>query len=164
LLQKILEVGGDDEKAAIRVLAKKKIQQDAKERGETPPTDEELEKKETTDLLGLAKLNLSNPTQLAALGGDEDGEKAIHLLATKGKERNAKQAAQKKPSPSSDGVFYAYGVRKGQASKEPQYLFTFANAKVANEYFDKVQKKYNGAQRESKLLCLVRMHGEPLTS
>lgn len=52
-----------------------------------------------------------------------------------------------KTCPPSNGIFYAYAAQAGTGKK---YLLTFPNAKIANEYFDKVAEVHKGdAYRES---------------
>ncbi|QDS76109.1 hypothetical protein FKW77_006481 [Venturia effusa] len=52
-----------------------------------------------------------------------------------------------KTCPPSNGIFYAYASQVGTGKK---YLLTFSNAKVANEYFEKVAEVHKGdAYRES---------------
>lgn len=49
--------------------------------------------------------------------------------------RGAHTHAAGEKCPPSNGVFYAYASQVGTDKK---YLLTFANAKVANDYFDRV--------------------------
>jgi hypothetical protein len=152
-----LAVGDDREKAAVGLLAKKKIESDRKkgiQRGPVPATD--LEGKPTSDLLGLAKLNLKDSDTLLALAGEDDGRAAINLLAQGKKKRETEQQQQGgfEECPTSDGLFYAYAVQSSSPHNRyqpqpgpPKYTYTFGNPAIANAYFGKAEKKF-AANRE----------------
>lgn len=92
-------------------------------------SDEELDKMSQEDILKQSGLNNASKEE-------------IEELSKKDSVQKFKQEAQKKTV--SSGVFYAYGVQKvGGLTK--RFLYTFANASVANQYIQKLQDTYGAA-------------------
>lgn len=143
-------MGDEQEKAAIGVLARKKINKDRQDAGQPPLTQEQVDSNPEMVAGALAGLNLSDPKQLAAIG-DEEGAAAINLLSKKKKEREGGQQQQpqneKKGCPPSDGVFHAYAVEAGNSQN--RYALTFANPKAADDFAAQLKKDYpNQAKRK----------------
>jgi hypothetical protein len=109
---------------------------DRKNSGQPPVSDEEW-KNPQTQMGAIAGLNLNNPKELIAIGGEE-GTAVVELLARKKAEQAQAQAAK---CPPSEGVFHAYAVQSGNP-QAPRYAVTFANPTVANEYAAQLSKDY----------------------
>ncbi|KAG2416891.1 hypothetical protein HFD88_008108 [Aspergillus terreus] len=119
----VIGLGRDDNNALINLLAREKMKKDK------GTSDEELDKMSQEDILKQSGLNNASKEE-------------IEELSKKDSVQKFKQEAQKKTV--SSGVFYAYGVQKvGGLTK--RFLYTFANASVANQYIQKLQDTYGAA-------------------
>ncbi|TID18238.1 hypothetical protein E6O75_ATG06314 [Venturia nashicola] len=116
----LLNVGGEQGKGNINLLTKDK------------------EKKPAPANNTNASNNTGKTNNTNASNGDGGGNSS-------GEQDESK--SHSKTCPPSNGIFYAYAAQVGTGKK---YLLTFPNAKVANEYFDKVAEVHKGdAYRES---------------